>query len=96
MEYQNILATGQFKNPAGIEVKYFTNSADNATAYAQKAAETFGEPDYTVVGGNAPTSVLEGSDQVTTSDIPGGLPSYAVPSEELPFIEPVVPGFIIF
>ncbi len=95
-ELSDILATGAFRNPNGIVSKYFTNSAENAAAYGQKATEVFGDEPYTVVGGNAPPSVLQGSEQVTTSDIPGGLPTYVVPSEELPFVEPVLPGFIIF
>lgn len=60
-ELSDILSTGAFRNPNGIASKYFTNSAENAAAYGQKATETFGDEPYKVVGGNAPPSVLQGS-----------------------------------
>ena len=96
-EFSDILGTGQFRNLPGMgESKYFTNSAENAALYGQKATEAFGDSSYTVVGGDAPQSVLQGSDQFTTADLPGGLPTYTIPNGELPFVEPVFPGWVVF
>jgi RHS repeat-associated protein len=62
-ELQDITSSGgRFRNPPGIEVKYFSRTAAGAISYAQ---QTFGtglyEGPYTLVGTQIPSNLIEGS-----------------------------------
>lgn len=85
-ELKSIESTGQFTNPEGIEVKYFSTTPEGATKYAQKAYRRWpDEGPYTLVE----TEVSSGSiasDMTVTVD--RGIPSVVVPTPILPSLAP--------
>jgi hypothetical protein len=48
-ELDDIRRSGAFRNPFGIENKYFAVTAEGATAYAQQAYKAFGDGPFTMV-----------------------------------------------
>lgn len=80
---------GAFRNPAGIEVKYFSTSAEGAASYAN---QTVGTPlyqgPYSIVQSAIPTNSITPLMQTT---VDRGVQTIVVPTELLPSLRPAVP-----
>ena len=48
-EYDDLRLSWTFQNPRGIEVKYFSETAEGATHYARLAHRAFGDGPFTLV-----------------------------------------------
>lgn len=48
-EIEDLLETDRFRNPYGIEVKYFALAVEHAALYGGRAQAIFGDPPYQVV-----------------------------------------------
>jgi hypothetical protein len=86
-ELEDITAnSGAFRNPPGVEVKYFSTSPEGAASYAR---QTFGtglyEGPYTVVGTQIPSSMITPEMTVT---VDRGISTVVVPTQTLPALEP--------
>ncbi len=57
-ELDDIVRTQAFRNPVGIEVKYFATTAEGASAYAQAASQAFGDGPFTIVETRIPTALI--------------------------------------
>jgi len=88
-ELTDIQNTGILQNLGSAEGKYFTTSSSAASSYAQQAVNAFGDPAYTTITTQIPSSVLNGIAPVT---VDGGIPAYVVPNELLPGLKPSVSG----
>lgn len=87
-ELADIQKSGAFNNLPGLEGKYFTTSAESAADYARKAVKGFGDPPYTIVHTQVPSSVLNQPGIYATVD--GGIPAYVIPNNNLPGLTPNV------
>ena len=80
---------GRFRNPPGIEMKYFSTTAAGAASYAQ---QTFGtglyEGPYTIVGTALASHLITARMRVTTDR---GIPTVVVPTTLLPRLSPAQP-----
>ena len=85
-EFSSIQDTGGFSNPYGIEVKYFSTTAEGASQYAQMSFGRTGitEP-YTIVSTEAPASLVESVPYVDR-----GVPAVVIRSENLGGLTPQV------
>jgi RHS repeat-associated protein len=86
-ELASINKSGAFLNIAGIEGKYFTTSAAEASAYAKQAVRAFGDAPYTTVRTQVPNSFLKGLSPVT---VDGGIPAWVLPTDRLKGLVPNV------
>jgi RHS repeat-associated protein len=85
-ELDDILASGAFRNPVGIESKYFSTSAEGAASYAKQAFGKFGDTSpYTLIQTEVPNSLLPGAINVDR-----GIQTIVLPSEALPGLVPKV------
>ena len=83
-ELKDIAGSGVFRNPAGIENKYFSTTAEGAADYAKKAFGKFGDTSpYTIIRTDAPTSIVP---KVVPVD--GGVPAVVIPTKALPRLSP--------
>lgn len=58
-ELDDIVSSGAFRNPAGIEQKYFSATAEGAASYARQAFGKMGDTSpYTIIRTDAPSSLL--------------------------------------
>lgn len=82
---------GVFRNPAGVEVKYFSTTAEGAAWYAQ---QTFGtglyEGPYTIVRTAISSHLITPRRRATTDR---GIPTVVVPTDLLPSLSPAQPLF---
>ena len=80
---------GMFRNPPGVEVKYFSETAEGAASYAQ---HTFGtglyEGPYTIVSTEIVSHLITPLMRATTDR---GIPTVVVPTELLPRLRPAHP-----
>jgi RHS repeat-associated protein len=79
---------GVFKNPPGIEVKYFSETAEGATSYARQAYQAGGllyQGPYTVVRTQIPSDLIT---PIMRQVVDRGVPSVVVPTELLPMLAP--------
>lgn len=85
-ELADILANRSFSNPAGIETKYFAQSAEDAAAYGRQAYMNWPhEGPYTIVRTSIdPALIPEGSTLPYVADVSGGLAGVALPTSLLP------------
>jgi hypothetical protein len=84
-ELTDIQTTGIFRNPPGIENKYFTTTLDGAIQFGEMASNAFGDGPYTIVQ----TSI--GADLITPEMsvvVDRGIPTVVVPTEVLPELSP--------
>lgn len=90
-ELEDILATGKFKNPLGIEGKYFSDSLESVMAYAKQAEKAFGDPPYKFVKTSIPQHLIS-PDMIAEgiADIPGGLKGIVIPTHLLSELSPPV------
>jgi RHS repeat-associated protein len=80
-ELAQIVKTGGFSNPPGIEVKYFSTTAEGAQKYGAQAAKAFGDGPYTVVQTSVPKVAMTPQMQVV---VDRGIPAVTVPTKVLP------------
>jgi RHS repeat-associated protein len=82
------LAEGAFRNPAGIEVKYFSETAEGAASYARQAHRAFGDGPFTIVETRIPSNLITSGMRVT---VDRGIRTIVVPTEALPqLIRPTI------
>lgn len=82
-ELDDIARTGAFRNPAGIENKYFSTTAEGAASYGRQAYGKFGDTSpYTIIFTDAPSSIVP---KITPVD--SGVP--AVTTNALPRLSPI-------
>ena len=80
--------SGKFKNPAGIESKYFSTSPEGAASYAKQTYQRGGalyEGPYTIVETKIPTSTIKPD---MTVSVDRGISTVVVPSNKLPSLAP--------
>jgi len=83
-ELDDIVTTGVFRNPAGIEQKYFSATAEGAASYARQAFGKMGDTSpYTIIRTDAPTSLLP-----SIHSVDRGVPAILVPTNALPKLSP--------
>ena len=83
-ELGDLLASGTFRNPYGIEVKYFSTSPNGAAWYAQQAmSPTFGP--FTIVESSIPSNAVTPDMSVMVDRI---VPTIVVPTDKLPLLSP--------
>ena len=75
-EYNDIVTTGRFSNPDGIECKYFSKTLAGAQYYAQLAGQSFGE-EYKIVGAEADCQLIDSLEEVT---VDRKVPAICVPT----------------
>lgn len=84
-------AGGAFRNPAGIEVKYFSETAEGAASYAQQAHRAGGavyEGPYTIVRTEVPSNAIT---PIMRAAPDRGIPTVTLPTEVLPRLAPGQP-----
>jgi RHS repeat-associated protein len=83
-ELDDIVSSGAFRNPAGIEQKYFSATAEGAASYARQAFGKMGDTSpYTIIRTDAPSSLLPAIQSVDR-----GVPAILVPTNVLPKLSP--------
>ncbi|ECG5958903.1 hypothetical protein E1630_23125 [Salmonella enterica subsp. enterica serovar Baguida] len=87
-ELSQILETNTFKNPYGIEGKYFTSSLEKAKDYAKMAENSFKDPPYSFVRTEIPKNVLD--NPAYYAEVDGGIPAYVLPDDVLSGLEPYI------
>lgn len=80
-ELDDIASRGAFRNPAGIEVKYFSTSPEGAASYARQAARGFGDGPFTLVETSIPTRLIAPEMRVV---VDRGVDTVVVPTQSLP------------
>ena len=76
--------------PGGLESKDFALNEKDAKAFGKLAEQFFKDGPYTVVGTAIPTEAITPDMVFTAADLPGGLPSIAVPGVKLILLTPAV------
>lgn len=84
-ELNDILQLGAFRNPYGIENKYFAITAAGAASYAQQAHKAFGDGPFTMVETAIPTRSITPDMRVT---VDRGLSTVIVPTQQLSELSP--------
>lgn len=83
-ELDDIVTSGAFRNPVGIEQKYFSATADGAASYARQAFGKMGDTSpYTIIKTDAPISLLP-----SIHSVDRGVPAILVPTNVLPKLGP--------
>jgi len=83
-ELDDMARTGAFRNPPGIENKYFSTTAEGAASYGRQAYGKFGDTSpYTIIRTDAPTSIVP---KITPVD--SGVPAVVLPTDALPRLSP--------
>ena len=87
-ELVEIVSTGLFRNPAGIDVKYFSATPEGTAFYAKQAYRAWPEEGpYTLVETAAPLRLLT-AEMLTTVD--GGILTVVILTEHLVRLRPPV------
>lgn len=80
---------GAFRNPLGIENKYFSTTAQGAASYARQTFRTgLYEGPYTIVQTSIPTRAIDSTMRAT---VDRGISTVTVPTELLPQLSPANP-----
>jgi RHS repeat-associated protein len=84
-ELRELLQTRRFANPAGIEVKYFSTTAEGAAAYARQAFRSWpAEGAYTLVRAVIHQDAINPASLIEhLADAGGGIDALALSTEEL-------------
>ncbi|MGL4399892.1 MAG: RHS repeat-associated core domain-containing protein [Luteolibacter sp.] len=83
-ELDDIVTSGAFRNPVGIEQKYFSATAEGAASYGRQAFGKMGDTSpYTIIRTDAPTSLLP-----SIHSVDRGVPAILVPTNVLPKLGP--------
>lgn len=84
---------GTFRNPPGIETKYFSTSAEGAASYARQTYQRGGalyEGPYTIVETEIPVSTVT-PELIPPFGVDRGISTVVVPTEKLPLLSPAQP-----
>ena len=87
-ELIDIQNTGMFRIPNAFisaEGKYFTSSYEAAKAYGDMATLSFGDPPYTIIRTEIPTSMLP-----PPVSVEHGIPAYVLPTDTLNGLKPTI------
>ena len=84
-ELDDIRRSGAFRNPFGIENKYFAIAAEGATSYAQQAYKAFGDGPFTMVETTIPTRSITPDMRVT---VDRNIATVIVPTPKLSQLSP--------
>jgi RHS repeat-associated protein len=79
---------GKFRNPKGVESKYFSTTPDGASSYAKQSYKAGGavyEGPYTVVSTETTAKFVNSSMTVT---VDGGIPTVVIPTAQLSGLTP--------
>jgi hypothetical protein len=82
-ELVDITQLGIFRNPAGIEVKYFSTTVEGAAWYTRAAYRAFGDGPFTIVETCLHTSAISAAMCVT---VDGRIPTVTVSTALLPHL----------
>ncbi|TKS57781.1 MAG: RHS repeat-associated core domain-containing protein [Nitrospira sp.] len=82
-ELDDIMSTQAFRNPAELEVKYFSETANGAASYARQSSRAFGDGPFTLVETRIPTNLINNS---MRSTVDGGIRTLVVQTELLPLL----------
>jgi RHS repeat-associated protein len=91
-ELADIQKLDAFRNPIGIEGKYFTKTGEEAASYARQAVEGFGDAPYTIVKTQIPQSMLEQAGSFAEVDV-GRIGAHVLPTDVLPGLKPEILNF---
>lgn len=84
-ELDDIRQLGAFRNPFGIENKYFAITAEGAASYAQQAHKAFGDGPFTMIETTTPTHSITPDMRVA---VDRGLSTVIVPTQQLSELSP--------
>lgn len=87
-ELNEIRRTNQFRNPPGIECKYFSKTLEGALLYAEMAHKAFSEK-YYIVSAKVSCSLV---DSLETVIVDINVPAICVPTVFLPQLIPITAG----
>ncbi len=91
-ELDDIVANGAFRNAAGAEVKYFSETAEGAAQYGRMATDAFKDGPYTLVRTTMPRNLITPEMRAVVDN---GIQTVTVPTRLLPTLsKPVVQGGI--
>jgi RHS repeat-associated protein len=82
---------GAFRNPFGIESKYFSETAEGAASYARQTYQAGGnlyQGPYTIIRTDIPSDLIT---PIMRQSVDRGVPSVVVPTELLPRLTPGQP-----
>ena len=79
-----------FRNPPGIETKYFSTSLEGAESYASQAQAAFKDGPYSIVQTSVPTNAITPEMQAI---VDGGIETVVVPTGSLDLLS--TPNVII-
>lgn len=85
-ELEEIQRTNQFRNPEGIEVKYFVLTVEEAERYAKLAVQAFRDSPYSIVRTAVVAEILDREGVAVTVD--GGIRTYVLTSEMIEGLKP--------
>jgi hypothetical protein len=85
VELDDIARLGALRNPAGIEVKYFSTTVQGAAWYARAAHKAFGDGPFTIVETRLPISAISDAMRVT---VDGRIPTVTISTALLPQLSP--------
>jgi RHS repeat-associated protein len=80
-ELDDVISQQAFRNPFGIEVKYFSATAEGAASYARQAHRAFGDGPFTLVETRIPANLVNSTMRAT---VDRGINTVTVPTELLP------------
>jgi RHS repeat-associated protein len=83
--------SGAFRNPFGIESKYFSETAEGAASYARQAFEQGGgvyQGPYTLVRTSIPSNLVT---PIMRAQTDRGIPTIVIPTDKLPQLTPAQP-----
>jgi hypothetical protein len=86
-ELANLEGRGVFRNPDGVEVKYFSTTESGAHQYRAMAERAFKDGPYVVVETEIPLNAITPEMQVT---VDGGIETVTVPTDKLRLLAPPV------
>lgn len=76
---------GLFRNPAGLEVKYFSESLEGAQSFAEQATRIYGDGPFSFVQTTIPRSAITPN---MRSVVDRGVSTVVVPTEQLRLLSP--------
>jgi hypothetical protein len=82
-ELDDIVSQQAFRNPFGIEVKYFSTTAEGAASYARQAHRAFGDGPFTLIETRMPANLVNSTMRAT---VDRGINTVTVPTELLPLL----------
>ncbi|HYQ26656.1 MAG TPA: hypothetical protein VER04_05530 [Polyangiaceae bacterium] len=91
-ELADIEKTGEFINRGSAEGKYFSLDPDGVSSYAKQAVAGFGDPAYTMVQTQIPTSLLTSEMGAVVDQ---GINAVVVPNALLPGLTPTISPFMV-